>query len=295
MRTRRERATGLGEVSLTEQSRSVGGAGNRDICPGAADRRGAGDVEAPVLQDNVGNICFEQASGDATGLIGNERGRPRHVGATQLHRTRAPRDLTALHEVGVAVDDGDAIHRHTEPIGDEHRPGGAVTLPVRRRSGDHLDVDTLTIGRWRDLDLAEFATTGHRSDLDVDGHADSDLYRVAALPSSLLLGAQCRIVDRRHELVEPARVVAAVVGGTGPRREREAIGADEIATSYLDRIHADLEREQIHRPLDRSRGLGPPSTAVCNRRHRVGEYGLGVDVGSSDVVGAGEHDPRHER
>ncbi len=132
-----------------------------------------------------------------------------------------PGEPTAGHDVGVAVDHVDALHRHAEVVGHEHRPRRAVALPVRRGAGDDTHVDFIAIGCGRDLDLAELATALQRRDLDVDRHTDAELHRVAAAASRRLLGPQRRIVDSGEQLVEATVVVAAVVGGAGDGRERE--------------------------------------------------------------------------
>ena len=59
-----------------------------------------------------------------------------------------------------------------------------------------------------------------------------------------------------------ASYVAAVVGGTGRRREREPVGRHEVHAPHVGRIEADLRGEDVDDALDRRRRFGPTRAAV---------------------------------
>ena len=88
----------------------------------------------------------------------------------------------AGHDVGVAVDDLDALHGHAGPVGDEHRPGRVVALAVGRRAGADAGA---AVGPQ--LDRAVLAAAGAGGDLDVDRQADAELARGRRPPA----GAAC--------------------------------------------------------------------------------------------------------
>ena len=105
-----------------------------------------------------------------------------------------------------------------------------------------------------------------------------------------------RLVHRR--LVIPGIDVDLCAAGGRPEPGRvlvrELVRLDEVPSPKLGAVHADLRREQVHRPLDDVRRLWPAGAAVGVHEHgvRVDAGDLGVDVG--DPVAAVQ-DPGVER
>ena len=126
-----------------------------------------------------------------------------------------------------------------------------------------------------------------------------ELLRVAALaPLGLLARAAPRSRDLER-LVERRVVVARVDREPGGDRRREL--RDEVLPAQLDRVHVELARERVDRPLDRVGRLGPAGAAVGVGRRRVREDAGALEVVALDVVaaavepGAEQRDPgRHE-
>ena len=132
-------------------------------------------------------------------------------------------------------------------------------------------------------------------DLHVARHADAKLKHVAALAAARLLGPQLGVARARQDLVESRHVLAGVVGGAGRRGVGELVGRDQVDPADLRRVHADLGGEQVHRPLDRGRGLWPAGAAVGGDRRRVGHHDLVGGLHVTDVVRAGGHQAGEER
>ena len=145
-------------------------------------------------------------------------------------------------------------------------------------------------------DRADPLRRGDAADLDVraTGPARGACRGTSPRPS---LGLEVGVAGRRQRLVERRLVVArvdvdlrAAAGGAEPRRVlvRELVGRDEVLAPDLGLVHADLVGEQVHRPLDDVRRLGPAGAAVGvdERGVRVDADDLGVDV--RDLVAAGQ-------
>ena len=194
------------------------------------------------------------------------------------------------HEVGVAPDHVDLVHRDARVGRRDHRPRGDVTLPVRGRARVHGGPAVLP-----QLDAGVLVHLGSAAgDLDVHAHADAELLGVAARPPDRLLGAQVGVAGGLERLVEGGLVVADVVrlpdgGGVG----LPELG-DQVLPSHVDRVHADLGREEVHGPLDGGAGLGPARTAVGDDRRGVRDHGRRVALDLRDGVDARGHGPRHE-
>ncbi len=109
---------------------------------------------------------------------------------------------------------------------------------------------------------------------------DPDLLVRAALAPLGLLAADVVVAQGLDHRVVGQRVVARVDRQAARDREvREAVGRDVVLAPELGRVHVQLPRQQVHRPLDRVGGLGPAGAAVG-----VGRRGVGVDVGVLEVV-----------
>ncbi len=93
-------------------------------------------------------------------------------------------------------------------------------------------------------------------------------------------------------------VVAAVVEQPGGVEERELLGPHRVAAPDLDRIEAEVVGEQVDRPLDQGRCLGPAGAAVGDQRRGVGDDRSRGPGDRGDPVRARRHHrrvPRHDR
>ncbi len=110
-----------------------------------------------------------------------------------------------------------------------------------------------------------------------------------------LLGAQVGVAGGFEGLVERGLEVADVVHLADRRGVRFEELGDQVLAADLDRVLADLECEEVHRPFDRSGRLGPTGTAVGGGRRRVGDDRRGADLHVRDVVHTRRHRAGHER
>src|SRR5690606_33595322 len=131
---------------------------------------------------------------------------------------------------------------------------------------------------------AVLAASPAAGDLDVHRQPDAEHLRVAALAPGGLLGAQLLVPGRLEDAVERAPVVAGVVLGAGGGGERELVGRHEVRAADLGGVHADLGGEEVDRPLDGGRGLGPTRTAVGGGGGGVGDDRPRAELGVVEVV-----------
>ena len=177
------------------------------------------------------------------------------------------------------------------PVSDEAIIDQAVdvALPMRRGAGED---GRPTVGV--DLDAAVLPLLGRSArDLHVDAHADPELARIAARPALGLLAAQRGVVRCGERLVERAVVVADVVGLADDRGVRLVELGDQVGPAHIDRVHPDLRRVQVHRPLDRRGRLRPPGAPVGHDRCGVGDDRGGVALDLRDGVHARRHGTGH--
>src|SRR5262249_14664802 len=182
--------------------------------------------------------------------------------------------------VGVAVTHGDFVHGDPQVRLDQHRPRRVVALAVRGAAG----VDG---GRAVTVDdhPGGLAVVGvGRGDLHVAGHPDAELDHVPALPPAALLGPQALVARAGQHLVQRPDVVAAVVVGPARGLVRELVGRYEVLAPHFGGVHADLGREQVHRPLDRGGCLRAAGAAVGGDGRRVGHHDAVSDLDVGDVV-----------
>ena len=156
-------------------------------------------------------------------------------------------------------------------------------------------VRTIAVPSARDLDLAELGLGDRVRDLDVDAHADPELLGRAVGAPARLLGAQLVEPGRVERQVERALVVAGVVRRVGRGRVRERVARDQVTPPHLDRVEADLGREQVDRPLDRLARLGPPGSAERGDGGRVRDHRVERAFDAWDRVHAARHQQRQVR
>ena len=87
-------------------------------------------------------------------------------------------------QVGITVDEGDAIDRDAGLFCDEHREGRLMPLAVRRGAGEDR-----RRAICMHLDRAEFARSATGGDLDVDRDADAEQAAVTTVAPHALLCA----------------------------------------------------------------------------------------------------------
>ena len=102
------------------------------------DRRRAGDVERAVVlvEHDVGLVGLEQLGGELAWPSSTSSPAAWYTAAPPCCSEREPIVPDALrHEVGVAPDDVDLVHRDAGLLVGEHAPRRDVTLAVRRGAG----------------------------------------------------------------------------------------------------------------------------------------------------------------
>ena len=171
-----------------------------------------------------------------------------------------------------------------ELVGDDLRERRLVALAVRGRARDHLHrAERLEPHRRRVpatdgvADRAEDARRREPAHLVVRREADADLLRVTARTTRRLIRADRVEIEQLEQAVEACVVVARVDREARRHRVREL--RDEVLAPKLERVHAELARERVHRALEHVRRLRPAGSAIGVRRSGVRE-----DAGERDAV-----------
>ena len=198
---RRGRRTGrsaLGAVEHRRQAERVAAAGSprpSQLAPTSWRRpacRRRGSAPASLSSTTSSGVGLEQLGRDVARLRRRARSDACCTAAPPvLQRPRAHRAAAGGHEVGVAVDDLDVLHRDAGLLGDDHRPRRLVALAVRRRAG----VDGRTCRR--DAPTIRACSTAGGAPPVISTYtrdADAELHRVAASPGARLLGAERGVV-----------------------------------------------------------------------------------------------------
>jgi hypothetical protein len=107
------------------------------------------------------------------------------------------------------------------------------------------------------------------------GEAHAEQAGLVRRPPAGLLGPQLVVADRLEREVQRRQVVTAVVTHARVAVVRKVVGTQQVVPPDLDRIVAELGGEQVDRPLDDGRGLGPPGAAVGDDGRRVGHERAG--------------------
>ena len=209
--------------------------GQRDLGDRDALVRVAADREPPGDHSRSSADASSIAGRDHLGLLDHlvagrdqghaaDRQRPGAVGVHALGR-----------DLGVAVQHPDVLERHAELVGDDLAPRRLVSLAVRARSGDDLD---LAGGQHPDRGLlpaagavgqrAEHPGRGQAAHLGEGGDADAELHRVVAGPPLLLLLAELVVVEQLLGLGRGRLVVTRVVGQAGDGGVRELLVLDPV-------------------------------------------------------------------
>src|SRR5262249_52279813 len=152
------------------------------------------------------------------------------------------------HQVGITPLDGDLLDRDAKLLAGEHRPYRGVALAVRGGTGEDggravgVDLDGAVL-------VWPASLAAGPGDLDVGGHPDAELERVAGLAPTGLLRAEPFIAGGRERLLQRSDVVARVVqrAERGPVRLGEL--GQQVLAAYLGRVHSGLRGEQVNRAV----------------------------------------------
>ena len=231
-------------------------------------------VKVPRSYSMSDSRGFEQVGRDLLALRDDLVDRLHDRRAADRDRARAVGAHAEEDAPGVAVDDVHVLDRHAEPVGDDLRERGLVSLAVGVRAGEHRHRS-----RGMHADLAGLEQPGARAERarDVGGRdaAGLDVGRVAQ-PAQLaaplgVLAARLEAGDVRdlQRLGERRLVVAGVV----EQRDRRLVGEllDEIAPADLGRVDLQLARGGFDEALDDVGGFRPARAAVRVHRRGVGE------------------------
>ncbi len=250
------------------------GGGGGQLTPGEAGVGYAGYPDSAVSEHgDVFRAGLDEVGDDALRLLQHLGSGSQHGTATQLQGAGPAGALTprypcrvSLHHPYVGVGD-------VQPLGDDLGEGGLVALAVGRGAAGNGDRSVLVY-----LGRAPLLGSHRGGDLHVGADPDAELHPCAGLTSGGLLGAQLLVAGDAQRPVEGGRVVAAVVMSAGGGGEGEPIGRDEVAAPQLGGIHAQLCRQQVHRPLQQGGCLRTTGAAVSVGGGGVGGHAHHVEL-----------------
>ena len=190
----------------------------------------------------------------------------RHGRARPLDRPGPAGDAAAGHQVGVAVDDLDAVEGDAGAVAHQHGPRRVVALAVRASS---RCARAATVGTQLDGSVLGTGDTGGA--VDEGGQPDAELDRVAGGAPSGLLGAELVVPGGGEGGVEAELIATAVVGEPGRRLPREGVGRYQVAAAHLGGIETDSRRELVDGALDDVGRFGPAGASVGGDGRGVGD------------------------
>ena len=169
--------------------------------------------------------------------------------------------------IAVALHELDAVERHAELLGEDLREGRGVALAVVERAGDDGDSAVVV-----EADAAHFGGAGGGG---LDVAADAETAQSAGFLALALALLESGDIGLFHRVIEQAGEVAGIVDQAGRRRERNILGADEIAASQFEAVDAEFGRRIIHHAFHVVGAFGAPGAAIGRDERRVGEHALG--------------------
>ena len=157
-----------------------------------------------------------------------------------------------------------------------------MTLPLRRGSGVEANPP-----RWRDIDsrTLEWPKAGH---LEIHRKADADQATVDARQRLLL--ANRWQVDHGNRSLQHLGIITRVVllrqaaSIEHASAVRHLLGADQVATSDLGRLHTKCGGHRVYGPLHSKGRLGPAGTTVGRCERGVGQDPCCLDIDIVDVI-----------
>ena len=272
----------------------------RQLGEGLSFIRRARHDELPVLPLEVRLARLEQVCGDFLRLFLHALRREFHRAATDRRGSTAVRPPPLGRRLRVARDDLDVLDRDAELVRHDLRERGLLALAVRlpadigaddpRRVDAH---DRRVVQAAAEPDRPRHLRGTEAADLAVGRDADAEVPPLLATLG--LVTPEFLVVDHLQGFVERALIVPRVVGDAGGDGVGKLVLGDQVLATHLDRIHADLAREQIDHPLEQEGRLGPTGTAIrihrgCGRIHTVNRS---VDV--RDGVGPRIHEAVQDR
>ena len=117
---------------------------------------------------------------------------------------------------------------------------------------------------------------------------DADAVPAAGGARALLRGAQVIVADRVTGSVETFVKAGFIPDNAGGDLVGQLVGANEIAQSYLARIHAELDRGHIHQPLHDEGRDRPADAAIGAKRRFRGRHAAHPALIIGDAIGPGQ-------
>jgi hypothetical protein len=115
-------------VSSGSPSRAIAATRSRSI--------GTGYDKAAVLEANVRLSGFKGLGGNAPAFLKNNIGGAPDRGAAHIGRARAAMPAAYRDQIRVALHQPDHVIREADPVGEDLREGGLVSLSDRLGAGD---------------------------------------------------------------------------------------------------------------------------------------------------------------
>ena len=194
----------------------------------------------------------------------------------------------------VAVAQLDVVERNAQLVGDDLAERRLVALAVR--VGACVDDDRARgrdpyLRRLHQRDAAGCRRRGRAgpeaAQLDPRRQPDAEIATLLAQLGLLL--AELRVSRKLQRLVERFLIVARVDHQSEVLREREVLGLDEVLPANVDRIHLQLERDEVDHSLDEVGRLGPPCPPIWIGGDAVGEHADRARRDSLPLIAATGH------
>ncbi|SAL86127.1 hypothetical protein AWB67_07121 [Caballeronia terrestris] len=246
------------------------------------------------------------AQDDLAGRSAEHVGGALHEPVTQFPRGQI-RGRAAVHEraatgvasadrrhVGVAFDHTHLVDAQAEFTGDHLRDAGVAAATRRRDAREHLHVarrHDANGGRLVSIGKVTGPRAAFRREFEGDSDPDAPLGMACGVSPRLPLP----VIEHRQQLLEAARIVAAIHVEPGRQQTRQGVARDEIAPAQFDRIDAGLPRQQIDRALRHKVADLLAVTAYGLPRRLVGDREGALDVAMLDRVDGRKHGRRNER
>ena len=250
--------------------------GERREGEGATGR--AADAALTVRDLEVLLVGLEQVRGHAQELLPERARGLEHRGAAGDRSAAVGAAVARVRRArGVAEHDADAIVRDRQHVGRdlrERRADALAQLDDAGRDGDaarRLEAD-----RCRLVAALPVAHRGHELRRPHAGHfdvvRDADADQPAFRARARLHRAQPVVVGDAQDLVERARVVAAVVHEVGGAAVGERGRRHVVAAPDVDGVDPEARGRHVHQPLGDERRLLHAEGAVRAERHLVGHH-----------------------
>src|SRR5215208_5385018 len=255
--------------------------------------RGALHLEAAVYPLQVALGGLQQVSRYLLRLLPDLAGDDGRGGPADGRAPAAVGAKAVRRVIRVPVMDVHVLRGDPQLAGDDLGEGGLVSLSLALhpdlQDGLTRRVDT-QFGAVEHLEAGYVALLLGTRAHDLGEGRDADAHDPALLASLFLLLQERRVVGDPERLIQGCVVVTPVVGPAHHRFVGLLLRGDEVLAAQLDRVHAELVGQDVHRPLHEVDGFGDPERAAVGdpswRLVRVDARGLGV--GRRGIVTTGE-------